>query len=236
MNLFEKVAQKPKKMPKVYKLSLLSKIAIPFVILLVMIMGSLVAMNYTITVSDESQDVMSNNVMNCEKLIGEIRYQYTMGNKMFELAKYDLANAANYKTAMEEQFDLLDKSVDSYKSYALTDEERGYADDFKEAMKNIRAYREESFEYYLRGEVPTKEMMSSVDNNSEVLGLLQNMNDATDKDVKDIQVELKENSWAIRVSETGAVVGLFFAYFAAGYIVIYMVVKPIKKSSSELEQ
>ena len=62
------------------------------------------------------------------------------------------------------------------------------------------------------------------------------MNDATDKDVKNIQVELKENSWAIRVSETGAIVGLFFAYFAAGYIVIFMVVKPIKKSSGELEK
>ena len=173
MNLFEKVAQKPKKMPKVYKLNLFTKIAIPFVILFVMIMGSLVAMNYTITVSDESQEIMSNNVMNSEKLIGDIRYQYTMGNKMFELAKYDLANAANYKSSMEQQFDILDKSIDSYKNYALTDEERGYADDFKEAMKNIKAYREESFEYYLRGEVPAKEMLVLSDNNSEVLGLLQ---------------------------------------------------------------
>ena len=129
-------------------------------------------MNYTTSVSDKNQDIMSQNVMACEKSIGEMRYLYTLASNLADLASVKLDTASNYETAMNEQFDLLYKEVDKYKENALSDEERAYADDFVAAAKNAQEFRLEKFSFYKQGINPTDEMMTKTDSNMKVMTAL----------------------------------------------------------------
>ena len=58
---------------------------------------------------------------------------------------------------------------------------------------------------------------------------------ATEKDAKNIQKTLDENSKSVKISMTGAILSLILGYGAALYIIVFMVVNPIKKSSKELD-
>ncbi|MCR5144329.1 MAG: methyl-accepting chemotaxis protein [Lachnospiraceae bacterium] len=231
----QKKAKKPKKNKQGSKLSVLTKIAIPFIILAVMIMSTLVVMNMTVQTLEENQDTMANDIITCEKAVGDIRYCYNLANSMVESAEYKLENVPELKKAMEEQFDLVYDAAELYKEHAITEEEKGYADELIARAQAAEQFRLNKFEYYLRGERVDPEQVEGEDSNMKVLSAVANMNDATVKDIKNSQAKLTEATNSVRLAMTGAVLSLVLGYAAALYIIVFMVVNPIKKSSKELD-
>ena len=217
------------------KLSVLTKIAIPFVILAVMIMSTLVAMNMTVKTLEKNQDTMANDIITCEKAVGDIRYAYTLVNQMVDSAEYKLENVPQYKESMEAQFDEIYAAADLYREHALTDEEKAYVDELEGYLQAAYEYRELKFDYYLQGIRVDISTLPGEDSNMKVLGAVAKMNDATVKDIKNSQAKLVEATNSVRLAMTCAVLSLVLGYAAALYIIVFMVVNPIKKSSKELD-
>lgn len=220
----------------VSKLSVFAKVSIPFIILGLLVGTSLFAMNKSIKEAERNSDILSTNMMECQRAVGDMQYCYTLANSMVDSASGNLSLAANYQVAMEEQFDKLKEAAEVYKTNALTDKEREYADKLVEFSNTALEAREEKFSYYLKGEVPDKSVLTIKDSNSDVLGMIATMRNATSEDVGLIQNELTESYKRVNTSVIGAIVAVAIGFIIGIIIILNSVVNPIKKSSKELDK
>ena len=220
----------------VSKLSVFAKVSIPFIILGILVSTSLFAMNKSIKEAERNSDILSTNMMECQRSVGDMQYCYTLANSMVDSAAGNLSLAANYQVAMEEQFKKLTEAAEVYKANALTDKEREYADKLVEFSNTALEAREEKFSYYLKGEVPDKSVLTVKDSNSDVLGMIATMRNATSEDVGLIQNELTESYRRVNASVIGAIVAVAIGFIIGIIIILNSVVNPIKKSSKELDK
>ncbi|MBR1573087.1 MAG: methyl-accepting chemotaxis protein [Lachnospiraceae bacterium] len=228
-------ARANKRKPHVSKLSVFAKISIPFVVLGIMVSISLFIMNRAVDEVEDKSQIIAVNMMECQKSVGSIRYHYTMANTMVASSENKMDLVANYREAMDEQFDLIEEEAQNYINYALTKEEKQFANELVEIAGTAKEARHEKMEYYAQGISPDESVLKIKDSNSDVLTIISEMDRVTSENVVQLQDQLKESYKNVQVCIMGAVLAVIIGFILAFVIILRGVVNPLRKSSKELD-